>query len=102
MSELNPNEVEIDRLLRTSMEAPIPTLSSNFDQHLMLEVQRTSVSNDRYRLAVLGGYGSISVLACTLIMHDQGLGWPAIAASILVPLAVVAMPRTFRRARTTA
>jgi hypothetical protein len=39
---MEPREAEIDRLLRRSMSAPIPSLPPDFDQRLMRELSRGS------------------------------------------------------------
>lgn len=98
MNEMDPREVEIDNLLRRSLSAPVPSLSADFSPRLMAEVSRNAETHDRYRRAMLIGYVVVSALACAVIMRDQGLDWTAIGSLILMPLALVAIAPTLRRA----
>lgn len=98
MTEMEPRETEIDRLLRHSLAAPIPSLPRDFDQRLMRQVRRSSQPLDRYRRILLTGYGLISVVTSAVVMRGQGLNWGAITVMILGPLAVVAAVPWARRA----
>lgn len=98
MAEPEFNEAEVDGLLRRSMTAPIPTLSPEFDQHLMSEVSLRSQPLGRYQRGLLAGYGILSVVACSVSMHGQGLDWTTIAASILGPLFLVGVAPALRLA----
>lgn len=93
MSEIEPREAGIDRLLRRSMAAPVPSLPSDFDQRLMREVSRSSQTLDRYRRILLAGYGLTSVLASSVVMRGHGINWGAIAVMIVGPLGLVAAVR---------
>jgi hypothetical protein len=94
---MEPREAEIDRLLRRSMAAPVPSLTQDFDRRLMRRVRRSSESLDRYRQIMFAGYVLISVLVSVVIMRSQGLGWGPIAGLVLAPLVVVAATRSTRR-----
>lgn len=93
MTEMEPHEAEIDRLLRRSLDAPIPDLPPEFDQRLMREVRRSSQPLHRYGRFLLTGYGLVSVMACAGVMRGQGLDWGLVAGMILAPLALVAAAR---------
>jgi len=83
----------MDRLLRRSMAAPVPSLPPDFDQRVMRELRKPQPL-DRYRRILLAGYGLTSVAASVLIMRSQGLDWGPIALMILGPLALLAtVPR---------
>jgi hypothetical protein len=101
VTEMEPREAEIDRLLRRSMAAPVPSVAPDFDQRLMREVRRGSQPLDRYRRILLTGYGFTSVVTSAVVMRGQGLGWGAISAMILGPLALLAAARWARRATDT-
>ena len=94
---MEPRESEIDLLLRRSMSGPVPSLPSDFEQRLMLEVRRSSGPLDRYRLGLLVGYGLVSVAASAGVMRDQGLDWGTTTGMILGPLALVAAVWSVRR-----
>ena len=96
MIEMDPREAGIDGLLRRSLAAPVPSLPPDFDQRLMREVRRGSQPLDRYGRILLTAYGLISVITCGVVMRGQGLGWGAIAVTILGPLALVAAARWTR------
>jgi hypothetical protein len=97
MSELEPRETEIDSLLRHSMSAPIPSLSADFEQNLLLEVNRRSQPLNRYGRVLLTGYALLSAVSSAVIMRGQGLEWGATAGMILVPLALIAVASVLRR-----
>ena len=96
--QMAPNEVGIDRLLRQSMAVPIPTLSKDFDQHLMREVRRGSRPLDQYRRILFAGYGVVSVVVCAMVMRGQGLEWGVVFGMILAALTLVAITRSAWRA----
>ncbi len=96
---MEPREAEIDRLLRRSMAAPVPSLTQDFDRRLMRRVRRSSESLDRYRQILFTGYVLISVLVSVVIMRSQGLGWGPIAGLLLGPLVLVAATRSARHAK---
>lgn len=98
MTEMEPREDGIDRLLRRSMAAPIPGLPPDFDQRLMREVERRSQPLDRYHRMLLAGYGLVSVAVSAVIMRGQGLDWGTTAGMILAPLALLAVVRQVRGA----
>ncbi len=94
-------DAEMDRLLRSSMAAPIPSLPPDFDQSLMRktrETHRGSQSLDRYRRILLPGYGLTSVVASAVVMRGQGLDWGTTSVIILGPLALVAAAYWVQRA----
>ena len=98
MTEMEPRGEGIDKLLRRSMAAPVPSLPPDFDQRVMRELRRSSQPLDRFRRTLLIGYGLMSVVASAVVMRGQGLDWGPIAALILAPLAVVAAIPLVRRA----
>lgn len=87
----------MDSLLRRSMAAPIPNLSPDFDQRLLREARRSSQALSRYGQILFTGYGLLSAVASAVVMRVQGLGWPAIAMTMLGSVALLATPRLFRR-----
>jgi hypothetical protein len=100
MSEMEPREEEIDRLLRRSMSAPIPRLSLEFQsefQSNFQKVRRGSQPIGRYGRILLAGYGVISAATSIFLMRGQGLGWGVIAAMTIGPLAVMEAGRRLRR-----
>jgi hypothetical protein len=102
--DMDPREAEMDSLLRRSMAAPVPRISSDFHQrlaHLTREVHIGSRLLDRYQRILLTGYGLSSVAASAVVMRGQGLGWGAISVLIFVPLAVVAITSLLRRTTST-
>jgi len=96
---MEPREAEIDRLLRRSMAAPVPSLTQDFDRRLMRKVRRSSETLDRYRRILFAGYVLISVLVSAVIMRSQGLGWGPIAGLVLAPLVVIAATRSARHTK---
>lgn len=98
MTEMKPDEAGIDSLLRRSMNVPVPSLPPDFDQRVMREVRQNSPVLDRYRRLLLTCYGLISVVISAVVMSGQGLGWGAIAVTILGPLSLVAAVPWARRA----
>ena len=90
MTEMEPREAEIDRLLQRSLAAPIPSLPSDFDRRLMRKVRRSSEVLSRYRWILVTGYGLLSAVASGIVMRGQGLTWEAIALLLFTPLALVA------------
>ena len=98
MTEMEPQQDTMDRFLRRSMTAPIPSLPSNFDQRVLREARRRADPRDPQRNLVLAGYGVVSAVACVIILHGQGLGWGATMGMTLAPMAVVAAVLAVRRA----
>ena len=99
---MEPNEDGIDRLLRRSTAAPIPSLPPDFDQRLMREVRRGSQALDQYRRILLTGYGLVSVVVSAVVMRGQGLDWGVVSGTMLAPLALVAIVGSaWRAAQTT-
>ena len=96
MTEIDPKETAMDTLLRRSMAAPVPSLSSDFDQRLSRQLNRTSPSLARYRRILLSAYGIISICVSAALMRSQGLGWEMIAITIIAPLALLATVRWAR------
>ena len=96
MSEIDPKQTMMDALLRRSMAAPVPSLSSDFDQRLSRRLNRTSPSLARYRRILLSGYGIISIFVSTAVMRSQRLGWEVIALTVITPLAFLATVRWAR------
>jgi len=94
---MEPSQAEIERLLRRTLAAPVPSLPTNFDARLLRKVRRSSQPLNRYRRVLLTGYGVTSAVVCAVIMRGQGLGWGAISLMILGPLALVAAARSMRR-----
>jgi hypothetical protein len=101
MTDMDPNQVEIDSLLRRSMVAPVPALSPDFDQRVLRstrEPRRNPQALGRYSRILVTGYGITSVVASTVVMRGQGLNWGAISLLILGPLTLVAAANWARRA----
>lgn len=97
--QMEPKEQEIDRLLRRSMAAPVPSLPRDFDQRVVREARRSSQPLGQYHRVLLTGYGLVSVMVSALVMRGQGLDWSVISATILAPLALVAIARAAWRTR---
>jgi len=93
------NEDGMDRLLRQSMAAPVPSLRHDFDQRLMRELRRSEQPLDRYGRILFLGYGLVSVVVSAVVMHSQGLGWGFVSGTILAPLGVVAIAHAAWRTR---
>jgi anti-sigma factor RsiW len=100
MSDMDSREAEIDNLLRRSMSAPVPRLSPDFHQAVSRELRRRSQPPTQYGRILLTGYGVISAMTSILVMRGQGLGWGAIAAMTLGPLATLELARRLRRGGT--
>ena len=101
MTGMEPQEIEVDNLLRRSMAAPVPNLPPDFERRVMCKLNQSSPELDRYRRIVLASYALISVAVSAVVMRSQGLEWGAIAAMILGPLAlIVAVPLARRAAHT--
>lgn len=90
MTEMEPHNVEMDRLLVLSMRAPVPALPSNFDRRVLREVNRSSDLVERYRWMLFAAYAVISAVTCLLIMHGAGLSWLPIIG-ILGPLTLISV-----------
>ena len=90
MTEMDPSQSGIDRLMRNSMAATVPALAPDFDQRLMRNLTQNSHALARYRQILLITYGVVSVVVSAAVMRSQGLDWAPIAAMILGPLALVA------------
>jgi hypothetical protein len=99
---MEPRDAGIDRLLRRSLAAPVPSLPPDFDRLVVRELRRSSQVLDRYRRILLTGYGLVSVVASAVVMRGQGLGWGAIAVMTLAPLALVVIVPWMRRGTHTA
>ena len=98
MTEMDPRDRGMDRLLRRSLGAPIPSLPAAFDQRIIRELRRRPRGLNRYSTAMLAGYGLVSAVTSATIMRGQGLEWGVIALMILAPLAMVAAVPLARRA----
>lgn len=97
MTDMEPRENGIDSLLRSSMAAPVPRLSQDFDQRLMRKLRQGSQPRNRYRRILIAGYGLTSVVASAVLMRGQGMGWGSIAVMTLAPIALVAVVPWMRR-----
>ena len=101
MTEMEPRPDEnsaIDRLLRSSMAAPVPSLPPDFDRRVLRAVRRQSEPLDTYHRNLLASYGLVSALVSAVVMRGQGLPWGAVAALVLAPLVLLAVARFIRRA----
>jgi hypothetical protein len=92
------DNLRIDNLLRRSMAAPVPSLPPDFDRRVMRKLDRKSQPLDRYFRILMTGYGLLSVVVSASVMRGQGLGWGAIAVTILAPLALLATTLRVRSA----
>lgn len=88
----------IDRLLRRSMAAPVPSLPADFDRRVMQKVGRSTRPLDRYRRILVGGYGLVSVVVSAILMRGQRLDWDVVSGTILATLALIAIARPAWRA----
>jgi hypothetical protein len=100
MSDMNPRpdemDNEMDKFLRRSMAAPVPVLSRDFPERLSRELRRRSEPPNRFSRILLVGYAGVSALVSIVVMRGQGLGWPAVAAMTLGPLATLELARRLR------
>lgn len=100
MSEMEPREAEIDGLLRRSMSAPVPRLSSDFqtdfERGLRRELRRRSRLPNQYGRILLVGYGVVSAATSILVMRSQGLGWEFIAGMTIGPIAIIEVAHRLR------
>ena len=97
MSDLDPRQAGMDSLLRQLLTAPIPRLSQDFPERLSRELRRRSKPPSRFSRVLLTGYGGLSAVVSIVVMRGQGLGWLAIAATTLGPLATLELARRLRR-----
>ena len=101
MNEIEPRPDEnsaIDSLLRRSMAAPVPCLSPGFEKRVLRAVREDAKPLGGYHRKLLAGYGLLSVLVSATVMRGQGLPWAAVAASVLTPLALIAVAHSVSRA----
>jgi hypothetical protein len=92
-----PNENEaIDRLLRSSMAARVPSLPPDFDRRVLRAARQQSEPFDKYYRNLLAGYGFVSALVSAVVMRGQELPWSTVAASVLAPLVLIAVVRSMR------
>jgi hypothetical protein len=96
VTEMESRDADMDRLLRRSMNAPIPTLSPEFDQRVLNEVNRRTQTVDRFPRNLLLGYCLMSIGVCVLVMRGQGMNWAQLSAIILTPLSLLALLRIAR------
>jgi hypothetical protein len=99
MSDMDPREAEMDSLLRRSMNTPVPRLSPDFHQVLSREMRQRSQPPRQFGRILLASYGGVSAVVSIVVMRSQGLGWVAIAAMTLAPLATLELVRRLRRRR---
>lgn len=88
MTEMEPHDVEMDRLLLQSMKARVPALPSNFDRRILREANRSSDLVERYRWMFFAAYVVVSALTSLVIMRGAGLNWLPIIG-ILAPLTLI-------------
>lgn len=101
MSDLNSRqaerEAEMDNLLRRSMAAPVPRLSPDFHQVLSRRLRQRSQPVNQFGRILLGGYGGVSAVVSFVVMRGQGLGWVAIAVTMLGVVATLEVARRLGR-----
>jgi hypothetical protein len=97
VTEMDPEQLASDNLLRRFMSAPVPSLPPNFEQRVLGQLRRASEPFDRYSRMLLTGYGLTSAVASAAVMRGQGLNWGAISLLILGPLALLAAMGWARR-----
>jgi hypothetical protein len=93
------SDQEMDRLLRQSMAAPIPRLSTACYQGLSRELRRNCEAPGQFGRVLMASYGVVSAAVCVVVMRGQGLGWEAIALATLGPLAAFEVARRARGRR---
>ena len=91
------NDAAMDSLLRQAMSAPVPRLSPDFHQALSRRLRRSSQPLNPFGRNLLAAYTGFSAVISVVVMHGQGLGWSAIAVTILAPLATLELVRRVRR-----
>jgi hypothetical protein len=82
VSDMDPRQEGIDRLLRSSLGGQAPSLSPDFDRRVAQTLKRRSDGLDRRGWMFLAGYGGVSVATSAVVMHGQGLGWEIVAGLI--------------------
>ena len=97
---MEPEEIEVDALLRRSMTAPAPALAPDFEKRVLRAARRDSELLGRYRWMFLAGYGTVSAVTSLVAMRSAGLSWLPIV-EILVPLALVVAGYAARRTQHT-
>lgn len=98
MSEMEPND--FDSFLKQSMSAvPAPSLSPGFNERLVAETNRRHERRDKFRRAMMVGYGLTSAGTCAAIMHGAGLDWGTTWLSILAPMLLLGLAKAAQTAR---
>lgn len=97
MSEMDSRDSEMDSLLRRSLAAPVPRLSPDFELVFSRKLRRRSEPLHPFGRIFLGGYGAVSAVVSVVVMRGQGLGWIAIAATMLGALATLEVARLLGR-----
>lgn len=87
-----PEPIEIEALLRESMDAgPPPTLTPKFTERVTARVRPRRLTAGARRM--LGWYVVGAVGGSVALMWSQGLGWGVIAGSLAVTAAIGAVLR---------
>jgi RNA polymerase sigma-70 factor (ECF subfamily) len=102
VSEPVEKDAAMDRMLRRSLNAPVPELSPDFESRVLREASRSEGASLRYRNAVLTGYAATSAIASVVVMRGQGLGWGVVALAMLTPMLLAAVGRFVAMRRQTA
>lgn len=79
----------LDRLLRESMAAPAPRLSSGFDQKLQRRLHTRQLGAGARWTLIL--YALLSLAASVWLMRHEAIDWTLVAVAVLAPLAAAAV-----------
>lgn len=93
MPDMDPRQAEMDHLLWQFLAAPVPHLSPDFERAMTRELHRRSRPPLLFPRILLAGYGGVSAVVSVVVMRGHGLGWVAIAAMMLAPLATLEVAR---------
>lgn len=99
MSDMDPRQEGIDRLLRSSLGGQAPSLAPDFDRQIARTLKRRADGLDRRGWMFLAGYGVLSAGTSAVVMHAQGLDWHTTAGIIAASLALVAVVPSMTWAR---
>lgn len=85
MTEPDPRDIALHRLLRRAYRQPVPTLPPDFDRRVMRALRPPTLH--RYGRLLLTAYGLVSALTCAVLQRSQGLSWAYVGVTLLAPLA---------------
>ena len=84
-----PEQDHMDRLLSRALSSPVPALSTDFEQQLTQRLRPRRLSAQRRVALIL--YGVSAIVTSVWTMRLASIEWSMVAASVVVPLIVVAV-----------